>query len=130
VKVIFAVLLVLTFVPGLLAQIPGQVPASAAEDSLEDAERFAARPIPRAFKIGAALLLVVAAGAGAYFAVRTWRFSNLFDRQYVLPPAREATLRLGGNRSGGCMATINFAAAPTEPPLPVTPQKPEETPPP
>ena len=121
---IAALLLAFTFVPRMAAQIPEQTPA----ETLDDAEQFRARPIARGWKIAGALLVVSAAGVGLYFAIRSWRFSNLFDRQYVFPPAKEASLRLGGGRSGGCMATIAIAA-PTET-GPVTPQKPEETPPP
>ncbi|HEY2124953.1 MAG TPA: hypothetical protein VGG94_05770 [Chthoniobacterales bacterium] len=122
VSMIAALLVLFTFVPGLAAQTP--------EETRDEAEQFAARPIPRELKIFAVLLLVSAAGAGLYLAFRAWRYSNLFDRQYVFPPAGEATLRLGGSRSGGCMATIDFATAPADPPAAITPQKPEETPPP
>jgi hypothetical protein len=124
-----ALLVAFAFVPGMAAQTPEETPAQTPYETQDDAEQFAARPIPRGFKVAAVLLVLTAAGAGFYFALRTWRYSNLFDRQYVFPPAREATLRLGANRSGGRLATINFTAAPAEP-APVTPQKPEETPPP
>ena len=127
-SVVCALLLAFTFVPGMAAQIPERTPEETPAETLDDAEQFQARPIARGWKIAGALLVVSAAGVGLYFAIRSWRFSNMFDRQYVFPPAKEASLRLGGGRSGGCMATIAIAA-PTET-GPVTPQTPEETPPP
>ena len=127
---IAALLLAFTLVPRMAAQIPAQTPEQAPAETLDDAEQFRARPIARGWKIAGALLVVSAAGVGLYFAIRSWRFSNLFDRQYVFPPAKEATPRVGGGRSGGCMATIDFAAAPTDAQGPVTPRTPEETPPP
>ena len=46
------------------------------------------------------------------FSVRAWRSWNLFDRQYHFPPVAAVALRLGGSKSGGCMATIVFSDAP------------------
>jgi hypothetical protein len=42
------------------------------------------------------------------FSIRAWRAGNLFDREYRFPPVASAAIRLGGNRSGGHMATLNF----------------------
>ena len=53
-------------------------------------------------------LAVTALATGLCFAVRAWRFSNLFDRQYRFPTAPEVPLRLGASKSGGCMATLVF----------------------
>ncbi len=41
-----------------------------------------------------------------WHASRTWRRANLFDRSYRLPVPGTAALRLGGERSGGAMATV------------------------
>jgi hypothetical protein len=46
------------------------------------------------------------------FSVRAWRSGNLFNRQYHFPPVATVALRLGANKSGGCMATIVFSDAP------------------
>ncbi len=57
-------------------------------------------------------ILAVFALAGAIFlwnASRVWRAANLWDRRYRLPaPVGPPALRLGGTRSGGQMATIDF----------------------
>jgi hypothetical protein len=56
-----------------------------------------------------AIVAIVAMGGGfaLAFSLRAWRSSNLFDRQYRFPAGKTA-LRLGANKSGGCMATIEF----------------------
>ena len=66
------------------------------------------KPIPLGWKlaiVGGAL--VVSVGL-LIVAARAWRKSNLFDRQYRFPPAKEVALRLGAVRSGGCIAAIEF----------------------
>jgi uncharacterized membrane protein YgcG len=65
-------------------------------------------PLPLVWKIA-----IVAAGLALiavtfYFSIRTWHTWNLFDRQYRFPPVTKVPLRLGANRSGGCMARIEF----------------------
>ena len=41
-------------------------------------------------------------------AMRKWRSSNLFDRQYRFPMVRDVPLRLGAGKSGGTMAALLF----------------------
>jgi hypothetical protein len=66
------------------------------------------KPIPRGWIIAGAGVALLA-GCGLLFAsIRAWRTSNLFDREYHLPPAGTAAMRFGGTRNGGLMATINF----------------------
>ena len=63
-------------------------------------------PVPVKLAILAGAFVI---GAGALiFASRAWRSGNLFDRQYRFPPVANVALRLGANKSGGCMATIAF----------------------
>ncbi len=65
------------------------------------------KPIPLQWKLAAvAGVLVVSLGV-LRRASRSWRKWNLFDRQYRFP-IREVAPRLGGTRSGGCTATIEF----------------------
>lgn len=85
--------------------------------------------MPFGLKVGLALLALLALGIAFYFALRAWRSSNLFQRQYHFPVPKDVALRLGASRSGGCMATINFASNVAVQSSP-TNQKPEETPPP
>jgi hypothetical protein len=68
-------------------------------------------PITPGWKIACAIfaVLVVAAFAAAlYFAVRAWRSSSLFDRQYRFPDVSDTPVRLGAPKSGGCMAILAF----------------------
>jgi hypothetical protein len=70
------------------------------------------KPLPLSNKIAiVAGGLVVAAGAFV-LSLRAWRASNLFDRQYRFPRVAAPALRLGGKRSGGCMAAISFEQPP------------------
>lgn len=71
------------------------------------------QPIPMAWKI-AAIAVVAAAGVAVIaFALPRWRSGNLFDRQYRFPIPDQVSLRLGGTRSGGSMAAIDFNGAST-----------------
>jgi hypothetical protein len=65
-------------------------------------------PIPLAWKIAIALGVLAICSGLLLISMRVWRSSNLFDRQYRFPKASTAALRLGGNRSGGLMASIKF----------------------
>ena len=66
------------------------------------------RPIPRAWIVGGATFGAIAAAALMFFAVRAWQMSRLFGRQYLFPKPERVALRLGGERSGGLMATARF----------------------
>ena len=72
------------------------------------------QPIPRGWIVAGAGFAVLAGGAILFFAIRAWRVSRLFGRQYLFPVREKVALRLGGERSGGLMATARFgdAAAP------------------
>jgi hypothetical protein len=70
-------------------------------------------PISSGWKIVVAIVIALTAAAlatGLCFAMRAWRSSNLFDRQYRFPAVPEVALRLGASKSGGCMATLVFDA--------------------
>lgn len=82
------------------AQTPGGVAASS--DSLSP------ESIALGWKIAIIAVIASAVGTGLYFSVRSWRSSNLFDRQYRFPSVAQVPLRLGGTKSGGSMATIVF----------------------
>ena len=66
------------------------------------------KPIPREWLIGGGIAWVLAIAALLWGANKAWHSSNLFDRQYRFPESRDPALRLGGKRSGGHMATIQF----------------------
>ena len=65
-------------------------------------------PLPRKWIVGAGALATVAGGALLFFGIRVWRTSRLFGRQYRFPVPDEVALRLGGERSGGLLATARF----------------------
>jgi len=66
------------------------------------------KPIPLQWKLAiVAGTLIVSLGV-LRFASRAWRKWNLFDRQYRFPVQENVAPRLGGTRSGGCTATIDF----------------------
>jgi hypothetical protein len=67
-----------------------------------------AKSIPRVALITGAVVLLILTGLILFRAVRAWRSSNLFDRQYRFPAPDPAALRFGADRCGGQMATINF----------------------
>lgn len=69
-----------------------------------------AKPIPRGWIIGGALAAIAALAVVAWGAARVWRSSNLFDRQYHFPPVENVPIRLGGEKSGGHQARVQFGA--------------------
>jgi hypothetical protein len=73
------------------------------------AQAAPSKPIPRVWKVTIVAIGLVVAGSALLFSMRAWRSSNLFDREYRFPRVTNAALRLGANKSGGCMATINFS---------------------
>jgi hypothetical protein len=58
--------------------------------------------------LGGAAFVGLASAAILFFGIRAWRMSRLFGRQYLFPVRKEVALRLGGDRSGGLMATARF----------------------
>jgi hypothetical protein len=83
------------------------------------------RPLPRKWIIGAAAFGAVAGGALLFFGVRAWRMSRLFGRQYRFAVRENVPLRLGGERSGGLLASASFADATSR--APRTASKPKDT---
>ena len=67
------------------------------------------KPIPRALLIAGAAVVTIVAVVVLIFAIRAWRASNLFGRQYRLPSVESAALRFGGTRNGGLMAVVEPA---------------------
>jgi hypothetical protein len=55
-----------------------------------------------------AILIVAACATALFFAVRAWRSSSLFHRQYRFPEVPDAPARLGAAKSGGCVAVLAF----------------------
>lgn len=70
------------------------------------------KPIPASWTIAGAAATLIALAAVLYGAIRAWRSSNLFGRQYRLPVPREVALRFGASKSGGHMATLHFGDDP------------------
>jgi hypothetical protein len=66
------------------------------------------KPIPLRWKIAIVLGALAVGSTSLWFALRVWRKSNLFDREYHFPRLATAALRLGAVRSGGHMATSTF----------------------
>ncbi len=73
------------------------------------------KPIPKVVLIAGAAVLLLVSGILLAKSVRTWRSSNLFDRQYRFPAPGPAALRFGGNRCGGHLATVTFRTAEMKP---------------
>jgi hypothetical protein len=101
------ILALLAFAP--LAPALAQTPNDPASDSAEPmSPPNQTKPIALVWKIVIGGIVLAAVGGASYVSLRAWRSSNLFDRQYRLPPAPPAALRLGAPKSGGWMATIRF----------------------
>ena len=98
-------LLMFSSVVSALAQIPG----ATTEPPIGPSRPNQHGGTPFGLKMAIVLLVLLALGVGFYFALRAWRSANLFQRQYWFPIAKEVPPRLGASRSGGCMATLDFA---------------------
>jgi hypothetical protein len=81
-------------------------------DQLLETQSRPPKPLSRMSKLGVAAAVMLVSLIVLLFSIRAWRAGNLFDREYRLPPLASVAIRLGGNRSGGCMATINFRDRP------------------
>ena len=78
------------------------------------------KPIPRSWIIGGAAGIILVVGLTLYGSARAWRSSNIFDQQYRFPVNSAPAFRLGGQRSGGHMATIRAGEAATAGPRGLT----------
>lgn len=68
-------------------------------------------PIARGPIVAGTAFAMLAGGAVLFFAIRAWRISRLFGRQYLFRVRDKVPLRFGGERSGGLMATASFRHA-------------------
>ena len=85
-----------------------QNPSPDSSSALAQGQRAHPKPIPVGWKIAIVAIVAMGGGFAVAFSLRAWRSSNLFDRQYRFPAVDTAAIRLGANKSGGCMATIEF----------------------
>jgi hypothetical protein len=92
------------FVPQPFGAIPPPTPTPKRKFAKDDEEK----PIARGWKIAGAIAAGLVTAGLFYFATRTWRSSNLFDREYLFPIEGEPAVRFGGEKSGGHMATVRF----------------------
>jgi hypothetical protein len=93
--------LISTYAGVAFAELRKPVPA----DSVEQV------PMPLEWKIAIGIGIAIVAyflASGLYLAARRWHASNLFDRKYLFPRVQNAPVRLGGSKTGGCMATLVF----------------------
>ena len=98
------------FLASLVAPALAQIPGATNEPPVGRELPNLHRGIPFGVKIALGLLVLLALAAAFYFALRAWRSSNLFHREYRFPVPKNAALRLGASRSGGGMATADFAS--------------------
>ncbi len=85
---------------------PSPTPSRPAPRVSEEQEK----PMPRSWIIAGSIAGALVLLGLVYVAVRVWRSSNLFDRQYRFPPAKDVAVRLGGEKCGVHMATVHFGA--------------------
>jgi hypothetical protein len=81
---------------------------SVTPDQLVETQSRPPKPLSPMSKLGVAAAVMLVSLIVLLFSIRAWRAGNLFDREYRFPPVASVAIRLGGNRSGGCMATIRF----------------------
>ena len=67
-------------------------------------------PLPRAWILGGVAFGSFACAGVLFFGIRVWRASRLFGRQHLFPVRDNVALRLGGERSGGLIATSRFGS--------------------
>jgi hypothetical protein len=99
------------FMPIVAISQPSSTPSIASQAS-ENMQTVASKPMSRVLKIGIAVAVISLSSIGLLFAIRAWRTSNLFDREYYFRRPNSVALRLGAKKSGGCMATISFRDRP------------------
>jgi len=99
---------VVIFAAAPVAICQTQNPSPDSSSALAEGQHAYPKPIPVGWKIAIVAIVAMGGGFAVAFSLRAWRSSNLFDRQYRFPAGKTAALRLGANKSGGCMATIEF----------------------
>jgi hypothetical protein len=99
---------IVVFAAAPVAICQTQNPSPDSSRALAQDQRPHTKPIPVGWKIAIVAIVAMGGGFAVAFSLRAWRSSNLFDRQYRFPPVAAAALRLGADKSGGCMATIEF----------------------
>jgi hypothetical protein len=107
---LFWSILSLAVVPMAFSQITDQPRStpSVTPDQLVETQSRPPKPLSRMSKLGVTAAVMLLSLIVLLFSIRAWRAGNLFDREYRFPPVASVAIRLGGNRSGGCMATISF----------------------
>jgi hypothetical protein len=103
---LFLSILILAAVRVAICQ--SEQPSPDASSAMVQAPSAHTKPIPIGWKIGIVAIVAMGSGFVLAFSIRSWKSSNLFDRQYRFPVGAAAALRLGANKSGGYMATIEF----------------------
>ena len=111
----------------LTPALPAQSPPASPSPPLFQDRPFGPKPAPtpprpsvarteagesmsRSWIVAGAALGALAGGALLFFGFRASRMARLFGRQYRFPVRSKVALRLGGERSGGLMATASFRA--------------------
>jgi hypothetical protein len=107
-------ILSLAVVPIAFSQTNGQPPStpSVTPGQLVETQSRSPKPLSRMSKLGVAATAMLVSLIVLLFSIRAWRAGNLFDREYRFPPVASVAIRLGGSKSGGCMATISFRDRP------------------
>jgi hypothetical protein len=115
--VLFSSILILAVGPMIFSQTNDHRDASrstpsAAPNGLIETPSATSKPLSRASKLSVAAAAMIVVLIVLLFSIRAWRAGNLFDREYRFSPVASVAIRLGGNRSGGCMAILNFRDPP------------------
>ena len=95
-----------TLVLRQIGVLPKPTPTPEHHAKLENDEP--AKPIPRSWLVGGGIAAALVLAAIVYGALRAWRSSNLFDRQYRFPRSDDVAIRLGGEKCGGHIASASF----------------------
>jgi hypothetical protein len=107
IRVFFLVVLIMAMT-GPTAPAQTQESRRDLSPAMDQPQAAPVRPMARGWKIAIVAIVAMGTGFALAFSMRAWRSSNLFDRQYRFPAVTTVELRLGANKSGGGMATIEF----------------------
>ena len=99
---------IVIFAVGLIGIVQAQEANHGEPSGVARSEAVEGKPLPLGWKIAIVCIVTVGTGFLLAFSIRAWRSSNLFDRQYRFPAVAAVAFRLGANKSGGCMALIEF----------------------